>query len=88
MQCNKDFFPIYNGGLCPPNPLGFDALWTKACKRDDALHTVPMLQTPTAALGLLPSRALSSELASIEYQGYAKRQLNKKSMILMQMILW
>jgi len=78
LQYNKDFLPIYNGGLCPPNPQGFNALQAKACKRDDASHTVPMLKPPAAALGLLPSRALSSELASIEYQGYVKRQPNKE----------
>ena len=77
MQYNKDFLPIYNGGPCPPNPLGFNALWAKACKRDDALHTVPMLKPPAAALGLLPSRALSSELAWAYYQNQSELQAIK-----------
>ena len=27
----KGLFTNYNGGLCPPNPLGFNALRAKAC---------------------------------------------------------
>jgi hypothetical protein len=41
--------------------MGFNALWAKACKRDDALDTVPMLKPPITAPGLFPDRVLYSE---------------------------
>jgi len=40
MEIMKGLFTNYNGGLCPPNPLGFNALRAKACVKG-AVHYAP-----------------------------------------------
>ena len=66
------------GDAVPQTPWDFMHYGQKHVKRGSALYTVPMLKSPTTALGLHPCRALSSGLANTGYQNYKKRQLDRK----------
>ena len=46
----------------PQTPWDLSHYGQKHEKRDSASYTAPMLKSPVTTLGLLPSRALSSEL--------------------------
>jgi hypothetical protein len=46
----------------PQTPWDLSHYGQKHEKRDSASYTAPMLKSPATSLGLLPSRALSSEL--------------------------
>ena len=58
----RTFYQFIMGDAVPQTPWDLTHYGQKHGKRGSASHTAPMLKPPTAALGLLPSRALSSEL--------------------------
>jgi hypothetical protein len=60
----KEFYPIIMG-LCP-KPRDLTLCGQKHDKTKAVQKVLPMSSSPTSALGLLPSRALSSELVQIE----------------------
>ena len=60
----KEFYPIIMG-LCP-KPRDLTLYRQKHDKTKAAQKVLPMSSSPASALGLLPSRALSSELVQIE----------------------
>ncbi len=68
----KDFYPILMG-LCP-KPRDLTHYGQKHDEQGQHKKYCPVSSSPTSALRLLPSRALSSELAKTEYQNIEKIQ--------------
>lgn len=60
-------------GLCP-KPRDLPLYRQKHDEQGQYKKYCPMSSSPTSALGLLPSRALSSELVKTEYQNIEKIQ--------------
>jgi hypothetical protein len=76
------------GGRCPPNPLGFIALFDvrmnlkKKERSPIAAMTSPSVSSPATALGLLPSIALSSKQVIITQVSHPMIRVNEEKILL------
>ena len=68
----KEFYPVIMG-LCP-KPRDLTLYRQKHDEARAAQKVLPMSSSPASALGVLPSRALSSELVKTGYQNVEKMQ--------------
>ncbi len=81
----KGKYQFKMGDSVPQTPWDLSHYGQKHEKRDSASYTAPMLKSPITALGLLPSRALSSELVmknSIDLKGNKRNILIENEFVL------